>query len=148
MGALNMNMNMAAPGSSVGGAGTRVRFNTQDYRKLVALTSSTATEAVIPVNPGVMRFPAYWDADLRSYEYLNEFLCPNYPDWRARLQTFVNAPGAPFDLLPPHRLMPTSLITLEVQQMLDAALGRDDRFAEIIDQHRPKGPTVTFSGCS
>ncbi len=76
MGALNMNMNMnmAAPGSSVGGAGTRVRFNTQDYRKLVALTSSTATEAVIPVNPGVMRFPAYWDADLRSYEYLNEFL--------------------------------------------------------------------------
>jgi hypothetical protein len=139
---MNMNMNMAAPGTSVGGPGTRVRFNTQDFRKYVALTSATTTEAVIPASTSLMNFPAYWDADLRSYEYLNELLLA-YPNWRALLTTFVST--ASFDLVSPHLLSQT-LLTLEVQQMLDVALDREDRFAEIIDQHEAEGAISYFLG--
>jgi acid phosphatase (class A) len=140
---MNMNMNMAAPGNSLGGIGTRVRFNTQDYRKYVALT-----EDVIPANPNVMRFPAYWDADLRAYEYLNEFLI-TYPDWRTRLNDFVNPPSsqppAPFDLVSPH-LMSATALTIQVQEMLDRAPDREDRFLEIIDQHDAEGSIGYFLG--
>jgi len=144
---INMNMNMAAPGASVGGAGTRVRFNTLDYRKYVQLTSPTTTEAVIPATTNNMRFPAYWDADLRSYEYLHEFLggtvtttaVVGFPDWREKLRTTT------IDLQPPH-MMSQALLIPEVQQMLDVALDRDDRFAEIIDQHDAEGAVSYFLG--
>jgi acid phosphatase (class A) len=140
---MNMNMNMAAPGASVGGTGTRVRFNTMDYRKFILLTGPGTTEAVIPAATAAMRFPAYWDADLRAYEYLNEFLIA-YPDWRTRLNAFV-AGGASFDLTPPHQLSQAQL-TQEVQQMLDVAIDREDRFAEIIDQHEAEGAISYFLG--
>jgi hypothetical protein len=141
---MNMNMNMAAPGASVGGAGTRVWFNTMDYRKFIVLTGGCTTEAVIPAATAVMRFPAYWDADLRAYEYLNEFLIA-YPDWRTRLTSFVAGGGASFDLTPPHQLSQAQL-TQEVQQILDVALDREDRFAEIIDQHEAEGAISYFLG--
>ena len=112
MGALNMNMNMkcmnmnmGAPGTSVGGAGTRVRFNTMDYRKYVSLDAmGNVNEAIIPTDATVMRFPAYWDADLRAYEYLNEFLIA-YPDWRTLLGSFVSSTT----LVSPHLLSPANL---------------------------------------
>lgn len=135
---MNMNMNMAAPASGASSAGTRVRFNSMDYRKYVVLTSPTTTEPVIPASTTAMRFPSYWDADLRSYEYLNEFLLA-YPDWRTRLGTTT------IDLTSPHMLSQAQL-TLEVQQMLDVALDRDDRFAEIIDQHEAEGAIGYFLG--
>jgi acid phosphatase (class A) len=143
---MNMNMNMGAAGTSVGGATTRVRFNTQDYRKYVSLdVNGNVNEAVIPANTGVMRFPAYWDADLRAYEYLNEFLAVRYPDWRTRLANFVAGVGAPFDLTPPH-LLGQAALTNEVLQMLDRAPDREDRFLEIIDQHDAEGSISYFLG--
>ena len=141
---MNMNMNMAAPGTSVGAAGTRVRFNTMDYRKFIVLTGVGTTEAVIPAATAAMRFPAYWDADLRAYEYLNEFLIA-YPNWRSLLDSFVTGGGVGFDLTPPHQLSQAQL-TQEVQQMLDVALDREDRFAEIIDQHEAEGAISYFLG--
>ena len=136
---MNMNMNMAAPASGASSAGTRVRFNTMDYRKYVVLTSPTTTEPVIPASTTAMRFPSYWDADLRSYEYLNEFLT-TFPGWRGLL------PATTIDVTQsPHRLSQAQL-TLEVQQMLDVALDRDDRFAEIIDQHEAEGAIGYFLG--
>jgi acid phosphatase (class A) len=135
---MNMNMNMAAPGVVASSAGTRVRFNTMDYRKYVVLMGSSTTEAVIPTSTSAMRFPAYWDADLRSYEYLNEFLLA-YPNWRTRLGTTA------IDLTSPHMLSQAQL-TVEVQQMLDVALDREDRFAEIIDQHEAEGAIGYFLG--
>jgi acid phosphatase (class A) len=135
---MNMNMNMAAPGALVGGASTRVRFNTMDYRKFIALGGN-----VIPAATALISFPAYWDAELRAYEYLNEFLI-NYPNWRQRLTNFVTG-GAGFDLTPPHQLTQAQL-TLEVQEILDVALDREDRFAEIIDQHEAEGAISYFLG--
>ena len=135
---MNMNMNMAAPGAVASSAGTRVRFNTMDYRKYVVLTGAT-TEAVIPAATNVMRFPAYWDADLRSYEYLNEFLI-TFPGWFGLLvPTTINVNQSP-------HMLPQAQLTLEVQQMLDVALDRDDRFAEIIDQHEAEGAIGYFLG--
>src|SRR5713226_9974563 len=82
---MGMNMNMAAPGASVAGDATRVRFNTEDYRKYLTVDAAgNITDLIVAATPGLMRFPAYWDADLRAYEYLNEFLIA-YPDWRTRL---------------------------------------------------------------
>jgi acid phosphatase (class A) len=141
---MNMNMNMAAPGSSVGGAGPRVRFNTQDYRKYVLLGGG-GLEPVIPAaGIAAMRFPTYWDADLRAYEYLNEFLLA-HPNWRALLGALIAGGGAGFDLVPPHRL-PAAQLTAEVLQMLDRAPDREDRFAEILDQHEAEGAIGYFLG--
>jgi acid phosphatase (class A) len=114
-----------------------------DYRKFILLTGGSTTEPVIPAATTAMRFPAYWDADLRAYEYLNEFLIV-YPDWRTRLNAFV-AGGASFNLTPPHQLSNAQL-TQEVQQMLDVAIDREDRFAEIIDQHEAEGAISYFLG--
>jgi acid phosphatase (class A) len=143
---MNMNMNMGAPGSSVGSAITRVRFNTQDYRKYLLPNGANPVEPVIPAATLAMRFPAYWDADLRSYEYLNEFLRA-HPNWRAQLDAFIAGlvGAAVFDLVPPHRL-PNADLTNEVLQMLDRAPDREDRFAEIIDQHEAEGAIGYFLG--
>jgi len=124
-----------------------VRFNTMDYRKYVILTSATTTESLVPLSTTSLVFPMNWDADLRSYGYLNEFLSTvagmglGFPDWKAMAlaalgPTIVQAPNA----------MSTSNLTTEVQKMLDVALDRDDRFAEIIDQNDADGALAYFTG--
>jgi acid phosphatase (class A) len=135
---MNMNMNMAVPGTLTGNAATRVRFNTQDYRKYVKLNPFNITEPVIPASFAAMRYFPNWDADLRTYEYLNEFLL-SYPDWRARLT------ASAVNLTPPY-LMTAAGLTQEIQQMLDRAPDREDRFAEIIDQHDAEGAIGYFFG--
>src|ERR1700687_4568781 len=84
---MDFNMNMGSPGSSVGGNGTRVRLNSEDYRKYLAMVGGALADPVIPANPGAFRFPGYWDAELQAYEYLEEFL--RTYDWRA----WLNGPG-------------------------------------------------------
>ena len=85
---MDFNMNMTSPASSVGGNATRVRFNTEDYRKFLAVNAlGGITDLIIPTvalgdpDPANMRFPAYWDAELRAYEYLNESINA-WPDQR------------------------------------------------------------------
>ena len=132
----NMDFNMGTAGSSVGGNGTRVRFNTEDYRKYVAPTA-----VVIPVNPGVMRFPAYWDPELRAYEYLNGFLSWFF-DWRARLQAAMGA-----SLVSPHASPANpAFLTNQIIDMLDRAPDRPDRFNEILSQHSGDGAISYFLG--
>jgi acid phosphatase (class A) len=87
-----------------------------------------------------MRFPPYWDADLRAYEYLNEFLLA-HPNWRALLDAFLT----PAERVPPHQLVGATL-TAEILQMLDRAPDREDRFAEILDQHEAEGALGYFFG--
>lgn len=140
MGALNMNMNMnmnMAAGilSGSGGSPTRVRYNSQDWWKYI-----NVGDALAPAGASGMRFPEYWDADLRSYVYLAEFLgafgaAP--PAWRSAL--------GGVDLIPPHQLSPADL-ELQIQGVLTVALDREDRFLEIIDQHEAEGAISYFSG--
>ena len=96
MGALNMNMNMnMAAGilSGSGGSPTRVRYNSQDWWKYI-----NVGDLLVPGSPGSMKFPANWDADLRSYIYLAEFLntpgMGGVPAWQAKVDLELGPPGS------------------------------------------------------
>jgi acid phosphatase (class A) len=137
---MDFNMGVPTPGASVGGEVTRVRFNTEDFRKYV-----TPTDVVIPATASLMTFPAYWDAELRAYEYLNEFLTTRFPTWHTTLLGDVGTPGGPPDLTPPNKLTP-SLLTNEVLDVLDRAPDRQDRFGEILSQNTGEGAIGYFLG--
>lgn len=141
MGALNMNMNMnmnMAAGilAGSGGSPTRVRYNSQDWWKYI-----NVGDLLVPGSPGLMNFPANWDADLRSYIYLAEFLntpgMGGVPAWQAKVDLELGP------LVPPH-LDPN--LETEIQGILTVALDREDRFLEIIDQHQAEGAISYFSG--
>jgi hypothetical protein len=149
---MDFNMNMTSPASSVGGNATRVRFNTEDYRKFLVVNAlGNITDPIIPnpalgdPDPANMRFPAYWDAELRAYEYLNEFL-EAYTDpgaaagqrtWEQRVDAGVGV------LVPTHQL---GTLRAEVIQILDRAPDRPDRFNEILSQHSGEGAISYFLG--
>jgi len=138
---MNMNMNMAAGILSASGApAPRVRYNTQDWWKYI----NVGDPLTPPGAPG-MHFPEFWDADLRSYVYLSEFLgaygsfvaATSTPLWRQALNT------AGIDLLPTHQ---DANLNNEIQGILTVALDREDRFLEIIDQNEAEGAISYFSG--
>jgi acid phosphatase (class A) len=138
---MDFNMNMAAPGSSVGGNTTRVRFNTTDYRKYLAMSGTTITDTLVLINPQNMRFPAHWDADLKAYLFLDEFLI-NFQTWQSDVETGLGATV----LTPPHKLTPTTAIKTQLEQMLASSADRDDRMAEILGQHSGEGAIGYFLG--
>ena len=145
---MNMDFNMGSPGSSVGGNGTRVRFNSEDYRKYVLMAGGVPAEVVIPLIPGTFAFPAYWDAELRAYEYLDEFL-RTYGNWRALLTADVGTPNGPANLTPSHLLGGagnTNPVRDEIIFILDQAPDRQDRFQEILSQHSGEGAIGYFLG--
>ena len=138
---MNMNMNMAAGIlSASGGAAPRVRYNTQDWWKYI-----NVGDPLTPPAAATMHFPEFWDADLRSYVYLSEFLgtyglisgVSPKPVWRQALDT------AGIDLVPTHQ---DPNLNYEVQGILTVALDREDRFLEIIDQNEAEGAISYFSG--
>src|SRR5207247_9048052 len=133
---MNMNMNMATPGGSVAGDATRVRLNTEDYRKYLVTNANQISEVIVAPTAGLMVFPAYWDAELRAYEYLNAFLTDIATrPWRADLGV----------LTPPNTFLAAALRD-QIIEMLDRAPDRQDRAAEIIDQHSGEGAIGNFIG--
>lgn len=126
--ALDFNVNAGASG---GGNGTRVRFNTEDYRKSVPLGT-----VLVPGTVTAMKFPAYWDAELRACEYLNEFMI-TYPNWRSLLQADLGS-----ILKSPHN--PPTTLQNQLLDMLDRAPDRPDRFNEIVSQHSGDGAIGYF----
>jgi len=125
---MNMNMNMAAfSPSSV--APSRVRFNTADYRKLAPPAPAVIVRWPAPA------FPANWDPDLRSYVYANEFVLGNVG--------FQAALGAVLGQRP---VATQAVLDAQVRLMLDVSPDREDRFAEIIDQHDAEGAISYFLG--
>jgi acid phosphatase (class A) len=137
---MDFNMNMVRSGASVGGDLPRIRANTEDYRKYVALG-----DPVIPANPNLMGFPRYWDAELRAYEYLNDFLTNQFGNWQTTLKNDVAGGGPPANLTPPHKLGAAAL-TIEINYILDSAPDRQDRFSEIIGQNSGEGAIGYFLG--
>jgi hypothetical protein len=134
---MNMNMNMNMGGVAHDGTFTRVRFNTADFRKLV-----TGQAPLVP--QPFPRYPEYWDAELRSYAFLQDFvgnvpkpptsLAPG-PDWYTETRGNV------------HTLQPTPVNTSQqIVAILDKAADRDDRFAEIIHQHDAEGAVSYYLG--
>jgi acid phosphatase (class A) len=132
---LNLNLNLAmAPNVQPNSVG-RVRFNSSDYRKLL-----DTSQPIVPLQVvySGLRYPRYWDANLRSYIYLDEFHQQAVatwgagPKWVTHLKTLSGADMPPYALGAPAFLA-------QVLGVLDRAADRDDRFAEIIDQNDADG---------
>ena len=71
---MNMNMNMAF-GMSAGAAGRfRPRFNSDVASRLANLAPLQLVPPAAGAQPHYPLFHEYWDADLRSYMYLDDFL--------------------------------------------------------------------------
>jgi hypothetical protein len=130
---LNLNLNLAA--AAAAGSGGRIRYNTSDYRKLL-----DPAGALVPGGFAALRFSVNWDANLRTYPYLIEFIEKAHNAWVGggvarwidHLKTLAGA------TTPPHALSQAAL-EQQILMVLDRAADRDDRFAEIIDQHDAEG---------
>ena len=72
---MNMNMNMGFAASTPSGRSLRPRFNSDVASRLINLVPPS--NLVPPAAGAVPRYPLYhtnWDADLRAYMYLDDFL--------------------------------------------------------------------------
>jgi membrane-associated phospholipid phosphatase len=124
---MNMNMNMASGTSGAEGR-FRARYNTDIF----ALLADTSNQSVV----AAANYPLFhenWDAELRSYMYLDYFLTRN-TGWRANYRTVATAGGRK----PPQNMSQPELYT-EILQILQLALEREDRFSEVIDQDDANG---------
>jgi len=121
---MNMNMNMAAM-ASPGRPPGRVRFNTQDYRKFIIAGNSLLPAGALP------QFHRLWDAELRSYVFVRELIATT-PGWFG----VVRAAADPHD---PFNAVNLPNLDQQILGMLNLAPDREDRFAEIIDQHDAEG---------
>lgn len=141
---MNMNMNMGmSPGLLEAGVGAYVRFNSQEFRKLLepdrfpaeSASRSAYDKAQSLVNE--LRFREYWDAELRAYVYLNEFVVQT-PDWLTRLIAAIGK-KALHDELQRNK-------GEQLRRILDEADNREERFAEILDQHTAEGAIKYWLG--
>jgi membrane-associated phospholipid phosphatase len=126
---MNMNMNMGAGLGLPSVAPGQVRFNTADFRKLVPNPPPPLAMTPPP------KFPENWDPDLRSYIYLNEFLLAN-TGWFTTLNSALGS-TRPTD---------SGVVDTQLGLVLDASPDREDRFAEIIQQHDAEGAIGYFLG--
>jgi len=123
---LNLNLNLGVESLRAAASGARARFNTQEFRKLI-----DPLQYVVPANS--VAFPKYWDAELRSYVYLAEFLANN-ASWPSQTQTEATKGGRK-----PSNQMTRDELQTAALELLEAAPEREERFAEILDQNDAEG---------
>jgi membrane-associated phospholipid phosphatase len=123
-----------------GGYTGRPRYNTQIMTRFID-TSKPITKPLAPnifQNPSV-RYNQYWDADLQSYMYLQNFM--NYvPGWMDEMAAIALANGTQSQRMDPEQL------DREIRQILDLAPEREERFVEIMDQDDAYGATNYWFG--
>jgi hypothetical protein len=110
---------------------SRPRYNTDVMTRLIDPTAMV----VPPGNAAIPRYPLFhenWDADLRSYMYLDEFVRAR-PTWLVDFQVVARNHGTPA------QEMTQAHLNDEVLQMIDLALERQNRFFEVIDQDDANG---------
>ena len=144
MGRLNVNVNVSANAGLQGFASGPVRFNSLEYAKAlkpkVFPSESTSvaekqryTEAQDAANQ--KQFRHYWDAEVRASVYLNEFLTKN-TGWQKQVSDLIK---------PKHEELHQNK-GAQLREMLEIADERDERFAEIVDQHEAEGPIKYWLG--
>jgi acid phosphatase (class A) len=125
---MNMNMNMGLTTPAAGGRAIRPRYNSDLESRLVDTTQpGTLVPPVSGTSQNYPSFHEYWDADLRSYMFLADYLS-NSPNWRADCSNAAMSYGTPA------KDMTQQYLGGQVRHMLEMALEREDRFLEIIDQ--------------
>lgn len=143
---MNMNMNMAvSPAGLEASVGALVRFNSQEFRKVLnrhefpaePAPEGHADYALAQDVANRMRFRDHWDAELRAYVYLNEFVEVN-TGWLKHLKAVIDKQGL-HDRLRREK-------GAELRRILDEADNREERFAEILDQHSAEGAIKYWLG--
>ena len=124
----------------IGGMSARPRYNTQIMTKFID-TSQPMTKPLAPniaQKPSV-RYNQYWDADLQSYMYLQNFV-KAVPGWMDELTATALANGTRSQCMDPDQL------DREIRQILDLAPEREERFMEIMDQDDADGANHYWFG--
>jgi hypothetical protein len=140
LGANNLNLNLNLNTVSAQGLPAGVRFNSQEFPKLLTGSDIFPSETA-PNYKGAqqaanaMRFREFWDAELRASIYLNEFLTTN-PAWMAHVAR---------RLAPLHRKLHEEK-GKQLRDVIRASDEREPRFAEIIDQNDGEGVVKYFTG--
>src|SRR5262245_28093438 len=141
---LNLNLNLGSSnlnlgGGSLGGGTARGgRVNTQEFRKLVnrgAFPFVPGSAAALRNTIDRIQYPQFWDPDLQSYLYLNEFVRTN-AEWFPEL---VRA-------LTPTATALYQKIDEQLAFVVDAAPEREARYAEIIQQDSADGALAYWTG--
>jgi hypothetical protein len=130
---LNLNLNLGANGGSGSSNG---RINTQEFRKLV-------DREAFPFQPNegwedrvkTMMYREFWDPDLQSYIYLNEFVTRN-TDWLPSVKGALDRTEQNL----------RASIGTELVAVLNAAPEREARFAEIVQQDSAAGAISYWVG--
>ncbi len=126
--------------SPIGGMSARPRYNTQIMTKFID-TSQPMTKPLAPniaQKPSV-RYNQYWDADLQSYMYLQNFVEADR-GWMDKLTATALANGTQSQRMDPEQL------DREIRQILDLAPEREERFMEIMDQDDADGANHYWYG--
>jgi membrane-associated phospholipid phosphatase len=135
----NFNFNAGVPPLAGSALRFRPRYNSDLESRLV---DTTQPDQLVPPPlaggpPNYPRFHEFWDADLRAYSYLDDFLTSVVNaataagnTWRAAYAVVARNGGAN---IPPDEMNRQQLGD-EVLRILELALEREDRFAEVIDQ--------------
>jgi len=123
-----------------GGFTGRPRYNSQVMTRFI----DTSEPMIKPLAPNIaqkrsVRCNQYWDADLQSYMYLQNFVNAD-PGWMDKLTATALANGTQSQRMDPEQL------DREMRQILDLAPEREERFAEIMDQDDADGATNYWFG--
>jgi membrane-associated phospholipid phosphatase len=157
---MNMNMNMSIPVSNSGGRSLGIRFNSDvESREVDVSQPNLLVPPPLPgVNGGAAFYPPFhpfWDADLHACMHLDDFLTylnrttPNTTTWRAVYGGVARSP-VPADATVPTNTPPSEMsqgqLGADVLRILELALEREDRFAEVIDQDDADGAINYWRG--
>src|SRR5207248_540548 len=127
---MNMNMNMAfaMPGSASGRL--RPRYNSGVFAKRIKEGDPVVPPEMVRKEADDTNYPRFarnWDADLRSYTYLNDLLV-HVPNCVNQLADIARANGTPA------QDMTEAELKGEILSILNLALERENRFLEVIEQ--------------
>jgi PAP2 superfamily len=119
---LDMNMNMGSTGGLTFALPLRPRYNTSMMTKFM-----DTSRGVAALSREHLKYSEYWDPDLQSYMYLQDFV-KEQPDIIDRCKTVATRFGVPSQKMDGDRL------ENEVRHILDLAPEREERFMEVMDQ--------------
>jgi membrane-associated phospholipid phosphatase len=167
---MNMNMNMSFPASGGGGRSLRPRYNSDIESRLVDVSQpGLLVPPPLPGSPAhYPPFHEFWDADLRAYMYLDQFIAhlittdaavaaqaaaavaANSAAAAVAAAAAAAGAGATWHTtygtvarnggtnIPPSEMSQAQLGS-DVLGILDLGLEREDRFEEIVDQDDADG---------
>jgi hypothetical protein len=148
---MNMNMNMGFAESVSAGRLVRPRFNTDVAPRSVDASGDLVPPEATPT--ATNKYPPYpenWDAELRASMYLDTFLdyvvkkytaTPYNSAWRQEYAAVATSNNRK-----PPDTMTRAELNNEISDMLDLALEREPRFAEILDQDDSVGSISYWLG--